>query len=90
MGQARRPPHEHWTSLNTPADIALATADIAVNKARGSAALTAEQLADLLSPADPLLLRSKEKELALAETSLAEVEALLADLPGTAGVRSCP
>ena len=66
--------------LNTPADIALATADIAVNKARGSAALTAEQLADLLSPADPLLLRSKEKELALAETSLAEVEALLADL----------
>ena len=66
--------------LNTPADIALATADNAVNKAQDSAALTAEQLADFLSPADPLLLRSKEKELALAETSLAEVEALLAGL----------
>ena len=66
--------------LNTPADIALATADNAVNKAQDSAALTAEQLADFLSPADPLLLRSKEKELALDETSLAEVEALLAGL----------
>ena len=66
--------------LNTPADIALATADNAVNKAQDSAALTAEQLADFLSPADPLLLRSKEKELALAETSLAEVEALLAGM----------
>ena len=66
--------------LNTPADIALATADNTVDKARDSAALTAEQLADLLSPADPLLLRSKEKELALAETSLAEIEALFAGL----------
>ena len=66
--------------LNTPADIALATADNAVNKAQDSAALTAEELADFLSPADPLLLRSKEKELALDETSLAEVEALLAGL----------
>ena len=66
--------------LNTPADIALATADNAVDKAQDSAALTAEQLADFLSPADPLLIRSKEKELALAETSLAEVEALLAGL----------
>ena len=66
--------------LNTPADISLATADNAVDKAQDSAALNAEQLADLLAPADPLLLRSKEKELALAETSLAEVEALLAVL----------
>ena len=66
--------------LNTPADTALATADNAVYKAQDSAALTAEQLADFLSPADPLLLRSKEKELALDETSLAEVEALLAGL----------
>ena len=66
--------------LNTPADIALATADNAVDKARDDAALNAEQLADLLAPADPLLLRSKEKELALAATSLAEVEALLAGL----------
>ena len=66
--------------LNTPADIALATADNTVDKARDSAALNAEQLADLLSPADPLLLRSKEKELALAETSLAEIEALFVGL----------
>ena len=66
--------------LNTPADISLATADNAVDKAQDSAALNAEQLADLLAPADPLLLRSKEKELALAATSLAEMEALLAGL----------
>ena len=66
--------------LNTPADIALATADNAVNKAQDSAALTAEQLADFLSPADPLLIRSKERELALAETALADVEAFLAGL----------
>ena len=66
--------------LNTPADIALATADNTVNKAQDSAALTAEQLADFLSPADPLLIRSKERELALAETALADVEAFLAGL----------
>ena len=67
-------------SLNTQANVALATAHNAVHEARDAVSLNAEQLADLLSPSDPLLLRSKEKELALAETSLSETEALLAGL----------
>ena len=67
-------------NMNTQADVALAAAHNAVDEARDDVALNAEQLADLLAPADPLLLRSKEKELALAKTSLAEVEALLAGL----------
>ena len=67
-------------SLETQANVALATAHNAVDEARDAVALNDEQLADLLAPADPLLLRSKETELALAETSLAGVEALLAGL----------
>lgn len=67
-------------NLNTQADIALATTHNAVDEARDDVASTAEQLAELLAPADPLLLRSKEKKLALAKTSLTGVEALLADL----------
>ena len=67
-------------SLYTQADVALSTAHNAVDEARDAVASNAEELENLMSPADPLLLRSKERELALAETSLAEVEALLADL----------
>ena len=67
-------------SLNTQAEVALAKAHNAVDLARETVESNAEQLEVLLLPADPLLLRSKEKGLALAETSLAEVEALLAGL----------
>ena len=67
-------------SLETKAAVALATSHNAVDEARDDVALNAEQMADLLAPADPLLIRSKERELALAEASLSEVEALLAGL----------
>ena len=67
-------------SQNTQADTALALAHNAVDEARDAVALNAEELEDLLAPPDPLLIRSKEKELALAETSLAGTEALLADM----------
>ena len=67
-------------SLNTQAEVALAKAHNAVDLARETVESNAEQLEVLLLPAEPLLLRSKEKGLALAETSLAEVEALLAGL----------
>ena len=43
-------------------------------------ALNAERLEDLLAPPDPLLVQSKEKELALAEASLAEAGERLARL----------
>ena len=67
-------------SQNTQADTALVLAHNAVDEARDAVALNAEELEDLLAPTDPLLIRSKEKELALAETSLAGIEALLADM----------
>ena len=59
---------------------ALATAHNAVDEARDDVASNTEHLEDLMAPADPLLIRSKERELALAETALVETEAFLAGL----------
>ena len=67
-------------SVTTQADVALATAHNAVDEARDDVASNTEHLEDLMAPADPLLIRSKERELALAETALAETEAFLAVL----------
>ena len=67
-------------SLETKAAVALATAHNAVDEARDDVASNTEHLEDLMAPADPLLIRSKERELALAETALAETEAFLAVL----------
>ena len=66
-------------SLSTKAE-ALAIAHNAVERPGTPWRQTPSELEELLAPADPLLLGSKEKELALAETTLAEVEAHLADL----------
>ena len=73
---ARRDLH----SLNVQAEIALAEAHSKVDLAQDEVSSNAEQLEDLKEPADPLLLQSKEKELALAESLLAESEAQLAGL----------
>ena len=67
-------------SVTTQAEVALATAHNAVDEARDDVASNTEHLEDLMAPADPLLIRSKERELALAETALAETEAFLAVL----------
>ena len=71
---------QRFQTLNRQVETALAIAHNAVDEARDAVALNAEELEDLLAPPDPLLIRSKEKELALAETSLAGIEALLADM----------
>ena len=67
-------------NLQTQADTALSKAQDAVVKAEESLADIAEKMSDLREPPNPLAIRSKEKELALSETSLAEAKANLEDL----------
>ena len=67
-------------NLQTQADTALSKAQDAVVKAEESLADIAEKMSDLREPPNPLAIQSKEKELALAETSLAEATANLEDL----------
>ena len=71
---------KNLNNLNTRAAIAVTTAHNAVDEARDAVVANAERLADISAPPDPLLLQSKDKELALAEASLAEVESLLSGL----------
>ena len=67
-------------NLQTQADTALSKAQDAVVKAEESLADIAEKMSDLREPPNPLAIQSKEKELALSETSLAEAKANLEDL----------
>ena len=67
-------------NLQTQADTALSKAQDAVVKAEESLADIAEKMSDFREPPNPLAIQSKEKELALSETSLAEAKANLEDL----------
>ena len=69
-------------NLQTQADTALSKAQDAVVKAEESLADIAEKMSDLREPPNPLAIQSKEKELALSETFLAEATANLEDLLG--------
>ena len=69
-------------NLQTQADTALSKAQDAVVKAEESLADIAEKMSDLREPPNPLAIQSKEKELALSETFLAEATANLEDQLG--------
>ena len=69
-------------NLQTQADTALSKAQDAVVKAEESLADIAEKISDLREPPNPLAIQSKEKELALSETFLAEATANLEDQLG--------